>query len=63
MQSSMRDQRHRDIHWLDQDAMVACNPRDREAAHRSDVGGIATTTNPAEVTCERCRSIAARSRR
>lgn len=43
--------------------MVACNPRDREAAHRSDVGDIATTTTPAEVTCKKCRAIAARSRR
>ncbi len=36
--------RHRDLHFLNADGMVACNPRDREAAHRAQVGGIATGT-------------------
>ena len=34
--------------------MVACNPRDREAAHRAEVEGIATE-DPALVTCRKCR--------
>lgn len=34
--------------------MVACNPRDREAAHRAEVEGIATE-DPSAVTCRRCR--------
>lgn len=35
--------------------MVACNPRDREAAHRADVDGIATQEAEA-VTCKKCRA-------
>lgn len=34
--------------------MVLCNPRDPEAAHRADVGDIATTDDRAQVTCKRC---------
>jgi hypothetical protein len=52
----MRDERSRDVHFLDGDGMVACNPRDREAAHRADVGDIVTTTTPAAVTCRKCRA-------
>jgi len=51
-----RDDRTRDVHLLNEDGMVACNPRDREAAHRADVGDIATTTDRAAVTCKRCRA-------
>jgi hypothetical protein len=52
-----RDRRaDRDVHALDADGMVLCNPRDREAAHRADVGDIVTTTEPARVTCTRCRA-------
>jgi len=43
----------RDIHFLNDNGMVACNPRDREAAHRAEVEGIATE-NPEEVTCKKC---------
>ena len=47
----MRDDRtRRDRHALDPDGMVGCNPRDREAAHRAAVEGIATTDDAA-VTC------------
>ena len=35
--------------------MVACNPRDREAAHRAQVEGIATE-NPQAVTCKKCQT-------
>ena len=31
-----------DLHFLNDDGMVACNPRDREAAHRAEVEKIAT---------------------
>ena len=46
---SGRDTRDkRDLHALDGDGMLVCNPRDREAAHRAEVEGIATgTTRPA----------------
>jgi hypothetical protein len=50
------DDRVRDIHLLDDHGNVACNPRDREAAHRADVGDVATTTDRARVTCKRCLS-------
>ncbi len=36
--------------------MVACNPRDREAAHRAQVEGIATE-NPQAVTCKKCWTV------
>ena len=45
--------RKRELHFLKQDGMVACNPRDREAAHRAEVEGIATE-NPQAVTCKKC---------
>jgi hypothetical protein len=43
----------RDLHFLNADGMVACNPRDREAAHRAEVEDIATE-NPRAVTCRKC---------
>ncbi|HEY4179134.1 MAG TPA: hypothetical protein VGM90_19960 [Kofleriaceae bacterium] len=52
------DERRRDVHLLDEHGAVACNPRDKEAAHRADVGDIATTTDRDAVTCKRCRSLA-----
>ena len=48
------DSRRRDRHWLDEDGMVACNPRDREAAHRVTMGDITATEDPRAVTCKRC---------
>ena len=49
-----RDTRtHRDLHALDADGMVLCNPRDREAALRAETEGIATD-DPAAVTCPAC---------
>ena len=32
----------RDLHALDADGMVVCNPRDKESAHRAQMEGIAT---------------------
>ncbi len=50
----MRDKRaKRDLHALNEDGMVACNSRDREAAHRAEVEGIATEDTRA-VTCKKC---------
>jgi len=45
----------RDLHFLDVNGMVACNPRGCEAAHRAEVEGIATE-NPQAVTCKKCRT-------
>ena len=48
-----KDPRKRDLHFLNEDGKVACNPRDKEAAHRAEVEGIATA-NPDAVTCRKC---------
>lgn len=49
-----RDTREkRDRHALNEEGMVLCNPRDREAAHRAEMEGIATDDH-ADVTCRKC---------
>ena len=54
----MRDKRSkRDLHALDKNGMVVCNPRDSEAAHRAEVEGIATEDLKA-VTCRKCQRLA-----
>jgi hypothetical protein len=49
----LQKHRCRDLHFLTDDGMVACNPRDREAAHRAEVEDIATE-NAQTVTCKKC---------
>ena len=51
-----RKYRRRDLHFLNEEGMVACNPRDREAAHRAEIEGIATENRQA-VTCKKCLNI------
>jgi len=51
-----------EVHGLDEDGRVVCNPRDREAAHRAQVEGIATDDLEA-VTCKRCRALLLAARR
>ncbi len=52
-----RDRRtKRDLHALDDEGMVLCNPRDLEAAHRAEVEGIAAE-DPEAVSCEKCRRL------
>jgi hypothetical protein len=52
-----RDTRsRRDLHTLNADGMVLCNPRDKEAAHRAEMEGIATDDRAA-VTCRKCRDL------
>lgn len=46
----------RDHHALTADGMVLCNPRDKEAAHRAQMEGIATDDRAA-VTCRKCREL------
>ena len=46
----------RDTHALTADGMVLCNPRDKEAAHRAQMGTLATGTRAA-VTCRNCRRL------
>jgi hypothetical protein len=53
---------NQDLHLLNEDGMVACNPRDREAAHRAEMEGIATQ-NPQAGTCTKCRASMRKSRR
>ena len=49
-----RDKRQkRDLHALDENGMVLCNPRDKEAAHRAQTDRIATD-NWKAVTCSKC---------
>jgi hypothetical protein len=52
---SRRNRPKQDLHFLNEHGMVACNPRDREAAHRAENEGIATE-NPRAVTCKKCRA-------
>jgi hypothetical protein len=52
-----RDRRKkREMHALNDDGMVLCNPRDKEAAHRAEMEGIATDDRDA-VTCRKCLSL------
>lgn len=52
-----RDKRHkRDVHAFNDDGMVLCNPRDKEAAHRAEMEGIATVDRSA-VTCRQCLTL------
>ncbi len=46
----------RDKHALNEDGMVLCNPRDKEAAHRAQMEGIATEDHEA-VTCKKCLAL------
>jgi DNA-binding MarR family transcriptional regulator len=52
-----RDRRQKpDLHALDDEGMVLCNPRDKEAAHRAQMEGIATDDRKA-VTCRKCLTL------
>jgi len=52
-----RDRRSkRDLHAINDDGMVLCNPRDKEAAHRAQMEGIATDISE-HVTCRKCRAL------
>lgn len=52
-----RDRRERrELHALNGDGMLVCNPRDREAAHRAQVEAIATD-DAAAVTCPKCLAL------
>lgn len=58
-----KDRRNkRDLHLLDENGMVVCNPRDKEAAHRAEVEGIATDDISA-VTCSKCLKLFKRKRK
>ena len=48
-----KNREKRDLHFLTEEGMVACNPRDREAAHRAEFENM-TTENIHEVTCKKC---------
>jgi hypothetical protein len=53
---STDERQKRDRHALTEDGMVLCNPRDREAAHRAEMEGIATDDRAA-VTCRKCLAL------
>ena len=46
----------RDLHAFNEEGMVLCNPRDKEAAHRAQMEGIATD-NHEVVTCRKCLAL------
>jgi hypothetical protein len=52
----------RHVHGLNAQGGVYCNPRDREAAHRAQMKGIATEDLSA-VTCSACRTLMYLARR
>lgn len=57
-----KDQRvKRDLHALNEDGMVLCNPRDKEAAHRAQMEGIATEDTE-RVTCRKCLTLLHRNK-
>jgi hypothetical protein len=47
---------NRDLHALNENGMVLCNPRDKEAAHRAEMEAIATEDR-AGVTCRKCLAL------
>lgn len=52
-----RDKRtKRDLHAVDENGMLLCNPRDKEAALRAQTESIATE-NWKAVTCRKCISL------
>jgi len=52
-----RDKRQkRDLHALNDEGMVLCNPRDKEATHRAQMEDIATTDRDS-VTCRKCLTL------
>ncbi len=53
--------RSRDVHAVNDDGMIACNPRDREAAHRAEVGDILTSVDREGVTCSKCLAAIAKA--
>ena len=57
-----RNRQKRDLHFLNKEGMVACNPRDREAAHRAEFEGIATD-DPRAVTCKKCWAVMRKTER
>ncbi len=59
----LKDKRQkRDLHALNSDGMVVCNPRDKEAAHRAEMEGISTDNRDA-VTCRKCLSVLYKQKR
>jgi hypothetical protein len=54
MPRDIRQKRY--LHALDENGMVMCNPRDQEAALRSQTEGIATE-NWETVTCRKCLAL------
>jgi hypothetical protein len=55
MMRRLNPSQKRDLHALNEDGMVLCNPRDKEAALRAEMEGIATDDRAA-VTCKKCLS-------
>ena len=42
------------IHILDENGMLLCNPRDKEASHRATMGKVFITSKVKVATCKKC---------
>ena len=62
MRSKHAARQRRDLHALNEDGMVVCNPRDKEAAHRAEMEGIATADHGV-VTCRKCIDLLTKHKR
>jgi len=51
------ESRKREIHGLNEEGMMGCNPKDKEAAHRAEVKEVAVEDMSA-VTCRKCLKLA-----
>ena len=49
----------RDVHGLNEDGMLLCNPRDKEASHRAAMGDILIDNQG--ITCKKCLRVSLRS--
>lgn len=50
----MKDNRKRDTHALNEEGMVLCNPRDKEASHMALMNDIQTSQDHKKITCKKC---------
>lgn len=56
MKKTSSDKIKRDIHFLDKNGMVLCNPRDKEAANRAQDEEVGVE-DIKKVTCKKCIAI------
>ena len=47
----------RSVHWLNSEGNVACNPKDKEATHKSQHRKLFTSTNIKKIDCKKCKKL------